>query len=64
MKGNGKLCRVLVNANACLGSENNERITMFNYQVNTTQKFECIFTNIKKVDENVLIILLPYFLGH
>ncbi|KAL3271269.1 hypothetical protein HHI36_021760 [Cryptolaemus montrouzieri] len=33
MKGNGNLCRSLVKANACLGYENNERITIFNYQV-------------------------------
>ncbi|KAJ8913699.1 hypothetical protein NQ315_007416 [Exocentrus adspersus] len=37
MKGNGNLCRVLIKANACLGSENNERITIFNYQVPSKQ---------------------------
>lgn len=33
MKGNGNLCRALVKANACLASENGERVTIFNYQV-------------------------------
>ncbi|CAH1099534.1 unnamed protein product [Psylliodes chrysocephalus] len=37
MKGNGNLCRVLVKANACLSSENSERVTIFNYQVPTKQ---------------------------
>ncbi|KAJ8957961.1 hypothetical protein NQ318_001960 [Aromia moschata] len=37
MKGNGNLCRVLVKANACLASENNERVTIFNYQVASKQ---------------------------
>ncbi|KAF5296308.1 hypothetical protein FQA39_LY12525 [Lamprigera yunnana] len=37
MKGNGNLCRVLVKANACLAAENNERVTIFNYQVATKQ---------------------------
>nr|CAH7761540.1 unnamed protein product [Callosobruchus chinensis] len=32
MNGNGNLCRVLVKANACLASENIEKITIFNYQ--------------------------------
>ncbi|KAK9876362.1 hypothetical protein WA026_012671 [Henosepilachna vigintioctopunctata] len=33
MKANASLCRSLVRANACLGLENNERVTIFNYQV-------------------------------
>ncbi|KAF2882462.1 hypothetical protein ILUMI_23687 [Ignelater luminosus] len=37
MKGNGNLCRALVKANACLAAENNERVTIFNYQVATKQ---------------------------
>lgn len=37
MKGNGNLCRTLVKANACLAAENNERVTIFNYQVATKQ---------------------------
>ncbi|KAK4878403.1 hypothetical protein RN001_010909 [Aquatica leii] len=37
MKGNGNLCRVLVKANACLAAENNDRVTIFNYQVATKQ---------------------------
>ncbi|XP_025829118.1 rabankyrin-5, partial [Agrilus planipennis] len=37
MKGNGNLCRILVKANACLAAENNERVTIFNYQVATKQ---------------------------
>ncbi|XP_050504422.1 rabankyrin-5 [Diabrotica virgifera virgifera] len=37
INGNGSLCRVLVKANACLSSENSERVTIFNYQVPTKQ---------------------------
>ncbi|XP_008195018.3 rabankyrin-5 [Tribolium castaneum] len=37
MKGNGPLCRVLVKAKACLATENNERVTIFNYQVPSKQ---------------------------
>ncbi|CAH1132015.1 unnamed protein product [Ceutorhynchus assimilis] len=37
MKGNGNLCRVLVKANACLATENADRITIFNYQVPSKQ---------------------------
>ncbi|VEN57070.1 unnamed protein product [Callosobruchus maculatus] len=37
MNGNGNLCRVLVKANACLASENVEKITIFNYQVPSKQ---------------------------
>ncbi|XP_044763640.1 rabankyrin-5 [Coccinella septempunctata] len=33
MKGNANLCRSLVKANVCLGTENNEKISIFNYQV-------------------------------
>ncbi|KAJ8978783.1 hypothetical protein NQ317_015507 [Molorchus minor] len=36
-KGNGNLCRALVKAGACLGSENGERVTIFNYQVASKQ---------------------------
>jgi ankyrin repeat protein len=37
MKGNGNLCRTLVRAKACLATENNERVTIFNYQVPSKQ---------------------------
>ncbi|XP_063927152.1 rabankyrin-5 [Zophobas morio] len=37
MRGNGNLCRVLVKAKACLATENNERVTIFNYQVPSKQ---------------------------
>nr|XP_023017767.1 rabankyrin-5 [Leptinotarsa decemlineata] len=37
MKGHANLCRVLVKANACLSTENCERITIFNYQVPSKQ---------------------------
>ncbi|XP_066251901.1 rabankyrin-5 isoform X2 [Euwallacea similis] len=37
MKGHGNLCRVLVKANACLGTENGDRVTIFNYQVPSKQ---------------------------
>ncbi|XP_050312552.1 rabankyrin-5 [Anthonomus grandis grandis] len=37
MKGNGNLCRVLVKANACLGAENADKVTVFNYQVPSKQ---------------------------
>ncbi|KAH1019084.1 hypothetical protein HUJ05_006745, partial [Dendroctonus ponderosae] len=37
MNGNANLCRVLVKANACLGTENAERVTIFNYQVPSKQ---------------------------
>lgn len=37
IKGQGQLCRVLVKAKACLAAENQERVTIFNYQVATKQ---------------------------
>lgn len=33
MKGNGNLCRALVKAKASLAAENQNRVTIFNYQV-------------------------------
>lgn len=35
MKGKVNLCLSLVKAQACLAAENNERVTIFNYQVPT-----------------------------
>lgn len=37
IKGSGPLCRVLVAAHACMGAENKEGITIFNYQVASKQ---------------------------
>lgn len=37
MRGNGNLCRALVKANACLASENQDHVTIFNYQVASKQ---------------------------
>lgn len=43
MQGNANLCRSLVKANVCLGTENAEKITIFNYQVNIQIIVETLF---------------------
>lgn len=37
MRGQSKLCRVLVKAGACLGAENKDGVTIFNYKLATNQ---------------------------
>lgn len=37
MRGEGSLCRILVKNNACLGFENNDGVSIFNYKLATNQ---------------------------
>ncbi|CAH0549325.1 unnamed protein product [Brassicogethes aeneus] len=51
MKGNSSLCKVLVKANACLAVENQERVTIFNYQVPTKQLLNKLLDQLSKPAE-------------
>lgn len=37
MRGQAPLCKVLVKNGACLGAENNDGVTIFNYKLATNQ---------------------------
>lgn len=58
MRGNGNLCRVLVKANACLATENQDHVTIFNYQVRIkfpkSNKLSCLCDSSLKISRNQL----------